>query len=65
MFYSEPANQTPRLIVSGPRKDANPSVNDKLRGNLERHFDFRALSVLSAVVSDIGYSAQGVNSLPN
>ena len=30
-FYSEPANQKPRLIVSGPRKDAKPSVNDKLR----------------------------------
>ena len=29
-FYSEPANQKPRLIVSGPRKDAKPSVNDKL-----------------------------------
>ena len=28
-FYSKPANQKPRLIVSGPRKDANPSVNDK------------------------------------
>ena len=24
------SNQKPRLIVSGPRKDANPSVNDKL-----------------------------------
>ena len=30
VFYSEPANQKPRLVVSGPRKDANPSVNDKL-----------------------------------
>ena len=30
-FYSEPANQKPSwLIVSGPRKDAKPSVNDKL-----------------------------------
>ena len=29
--YSEPANQKPRLIVSGPRKNAKPSVNDKLR----------------------------------
>ena len=30
VFYSEPANQKPTLVVSGPRKDANPSVNDKL-----------------------------------
>ena len=30
-FYSEPANQNPRLVVSGPRKNAKPSVNDKLR----------------------------------
>ena len=30
-FYPEPANQKPRLTVSGPRKDAKPSVNDKLR----------------------------------
>ena len=31
MFYSEPANQKPRFVVSGPREDANPSVNDELR----------------------------------
>ena len=30
-FYSEPANQKPRLIVSGPRNNAEPTVNDKLR----------------------------------
>ena len=30
-FYLEPANQNPRFVVSGPREDANPSVNDKLR----------------------------------
>ena len=31
VFYSESAHQKPALVVSGPREDANPSVNDKLR----------------------------------
>ena len=31
VFYSEPANQKPKLVDSGPRKEAKPSVNDKLR----------------------------------
>ena len=29
-FFREPAIQKPKLVVSGPRKDANPLVNDKL-----------------------------------
>ena len=48
VFYSEPANQKPTLVVSGPRKDANPSVNDKLHSYTCPGFG--AHSVLLAVV---------------
>ena len=66
MFYSEPANQKPKLVVSGPQKDANPSVNGctvTARPRFGARFDFSAPSVLLAVVDwivpDIGYIAKG------
>ena len=53
-FYQEPANQSPRLLVSGPRKDANPSVNEVTQlqrvRDLVHGFDIRGPSVLLAVV---------------
>ena len=69
-FTAEPAIQKPKLVVSGPRKDANPSVNDKLHSytvqrvrDLAHRFDFSApqfcLLSLSYIVPDIGYITQG------
>ena len=50
-FTAEPAIQLkPKLVVSGPRKDANPSVNDKLHSyTFTAIRDLRTVSIFSFV----------------